>query len=63
MEKNWLKSYPAGVPSEINPDQYTSLVEMFEETVGKYGDKIIFSAVLEAQAVERVLEALDIRAQ
>ncbi|MEN9457079.1 MAG: long-chain-fatty-acid--CoA ligase [Neisseriaceae bacterium] len=42
MEKNWLKSYPAGVPSEINPDQYTSLVEMFEETVGKYGDKTAF---------------------
>ncbi|MFO1380369.1 MAG: AMP-binding protein [Chitinivorax sp.] len=42
MENIWQKSYPAGVPAEINPDQYSSLVEMFEETVGKYGDKPAF---------------------
>lgn len=42
MEKNWLKNYPAGVPTEVNPDQYNSLVDMFEETVGKFGDKAAF---------------------
>ncbi len=42
MEKNWLKSYPAGVPADINPDQYNSLVEMFEETVSKFGDRTAF---------------------
>lgn len=30
VEKIWLKSYPPGVPAEINPDAYQSLVEVFE---------------------------------
>ena len=30
VEKVWLKRYPEGVPAEINPDQYSSLVDMFE---------------------------------
>ena len=29
MEKVWLKRYPSGVPAEIDPDEYTSLVEVF----------------------------------
>jgi long-chain acyl-CoA synthetase len=32
MDKNWLKSYPKGVPAEINPAQYRSLVHMLEES-------------------------------
>ncbi len=32
MEKIWLKSYPKGIPSEINPDTYTSLIEVFLES-------------------------------
>jgi long-chain acyl-CoA synthetase len=36
MDKIWLKSYPAGVPAEINPDQYTSLVHLLEESFQKY---------------------------
>ena len=38
MEKFWLKRYPAGVPAEINPDIYGSLVEMFEASVAQFGD-------------------------
>jgi long-chain acyl-CoA synthetase len=30
VEKSWLKSYPPGVPAEINPDAYQSLVQIFE---------------------------------
>lgn len=30
MEKIWLKSYPNGIPAEINPDLHSSLVEIFE---------------------------------
>lgn len=30
MEKIWLKNYPKGVPAEINPDAYQSLVEIFD---------------------------------
>lgn len=36
MEKIWLKAYPAGVPSEINPDQYASLKAVFEESCTRY---------------------------
>lgn len=32
MEKIWLKSYPPGVPAEINADAYTSVVEVFEKS-------------------------------
>jgi len=34
----WFKSYPAGVPHEINPDQYSSLVDMLEESFRKFSD-------------------------
>jgi long-chain acyl-CoA synthetase len=39
MEKFWLKSYPPGVPSEINPDQYTSLVQLLEESFTKFASR------------------------
>ena len=43
MEKIWLeKSYPPGVPSEINPDKYSSLIEMFNKYTQRYHDKVAF---------------------
>ncbi|KLV11282.1 long-chain-fatty-acid--CoA ligase FadD [Photobacterium ganghwense] len=42
MDKVWLNRYPADVPAEINPDQYPSLVEMFEQSVQKYADQTAF---------------------
>ncbi|MES2076391.1 MAG: long-chain-fatty-acid--CoA ligase [Pseudomonadota bacterium] len=39
MEKIWLKSYPPGVPAEIDPDQYRSLVQLMEESFHKYADR------------------------
>ncbi|HEX8787627.1 MAG TPA: AMP-binding protein, partial [Telluria sp.] len=36
MDKIWLKSYPPGVPAEINPDEYGSLVQLLEESFQKY---------------------------
>lgn len=36
MEKIWLKNYQAGVPAEIDPTQYGSLNEMFDEACTKY---------------------------
>jgi len=36
MDKIWLKSYPPGVPAEIDPDQYGSLVQLLEESFQKY---------------------------
>ena len=56
MDKIWLKSYPPGVPAEINPDQYTSLVHMLDESFQKYAqnnayvcmDKFLTYAELDA---------------
>ena len=43
MGKIWLeKSYPPGVPFEINPDKYASLVEMFNKYVNKYAQRTAF---------------------
>lgn len=42
MERIWQQRYPKGVPNEIDPDHYTSLVEIFDEAVGKYKDKVAY---------------------
>src|SRR5215475_14247894 len=42
MERIWLKQYPAGVPSEIDVTQYSSLVELLEESFAKYADRKAF---------------------
>ncbi|WP_290368677.1 long-chain-fatty-acid--CoA ligase FadD [Vibrio stylophorae] len=39
MDKVWLKRYPADVPAEINPEQYSSLVHLFETAVAKFADQ------------------------
>lgn len=38
MEKIWLKNYPQGAPQTINVEEYTSLVEMFEQAVLRHPD-------------------------
>ncbi|MEI4552053.1 long-chain-fatty-acid--CoA ligase FadD [Pseudoalteromonas spongiae] len=38
MEKIWLKRYPAGVPAEIDPQHYDSLLELFEKSFQDYAD-------------------------
>jgi len=35
MEKTWLKQYPAGVPEQIDIDQYASLTALIEEAFKK----------------------------
>ena len=43
MEKVWLeKSYPPGVPYEIDADKYASLTEMFNKYTKNYSDKTAF---------------------
>ena len=39
MEKIWLKSYPEGVPSEIDYTQYRSLVHLLEESFRKFASR------------------------
>ena len=42
MDKIWLKSYPPGVPAEIDLEEFASVGELFERSCGKYGDRGAF---------------------
>lgn len=43
VEKIWLeKSYPPGVPHDIDPDKYASIVDMFNKYVRIYADRAAF---------------------
>src|ERR1700761_6556514 len=42
MERIWLKQYPAGVPADIDVTQYSSLVELLEESFAKFRDRKAF---------------------
>jgi long-chain acyl-CoA synthetase len=42
MEKIWLKSYPKGVPAEIDPASYGSLTELVEQSFAQYADGTAF---------------------
>jgi long-chain acyl-CoA synthetase len=41
-QKIWHQHYPKGVPTEINPDSYPSILAAFEDSCAKYGDKVAF---------------------
>jgi long-chain acyl-CoA synthetase len=43
LERPWLASYPAGVPHEINPDEYPSIVSVLQSSLEKYRDRPAFS--------------------
>ncbi|MFP3890485.1 AMP-binding protein [uncultured Ralstonia sp.] len=44
-DRLWLKSYPDGVPADINPDRYHSLAEVFRESVEKYRNRSAYVSV------------------
>ena len=41
-QRPWLPNYPQGIPANINPDQYATLVAMLEETFDKYRKQVAF---------------------
>jgi long-chain acyl-CoA synthetase len=45
VEKIWLKSYPKGIPAEIDVNEYQSVRELFEESVGKYAARPAFTCM------------------
>jgi long-chain acyl-CoA synthetase len=45
VEKIWLKSYPKGVPHEIDVREYESVVAVFEESVAKYAARPSFTCM------------------
>jgi long-chain acyl-CoA synthetase len=42
MEKIWLKSYPPGVPAEVDVDVVSSVGELFDASVRAHGDRRAF---------------------
>ena len=42
MERIWLKQYPEGVPADIDATQYSSLVDLLEESFAKFADRKAF---------------------
>ncbi|WP_293750960.1 long-chain-fatty-acid--CoA ligase FadD [uncultured Paraglaciecola sp.] len=42
MEKIWLKNYDPRVPAEIDPDRYSSIVDIFEQSIEKYAANISY---------------------
>ncbi|UJF19932.1 long-chain-fatty-acid--CoA ligase FadD [Vibrio sp. SS-MA-C1-2] len=56
MDKIWTDQYPAGVPAEIDPDCYSSLVEMFERSVQRYADQPAFINMGEVMTFRKLEE-------
>ena len=42
-DRIWLKSYPQGVPADIDPSQYPSLVALMEESFRQYATRTAYS--------------------
>ncbi len=42
MERIWLKSYPEGVPADINPTAYASIGDFFAASVERYRDRTAY---------------------
>lgn len=56
LEKIWLSRYPADVPAEIDPDRYSSLIEMFESSVKRYADRPAFVNMGEVMTFRKLEE-------
>ncbi len=41
----WLANYPKGVPHEINPEEYPSLIEFLEDSFQKYGSRVAYECM------------------
>jgi long-chain acyl-CoA synthetase len=57
MERIWLKSYPPGVPAEIDPSKCRTLKELVEHTCVEHADRVAFIQ-MGAQLTYRQLDEL-----
>ncbi len=44
-QRPWLQKYPSGIPANINPDEYSCLIDLFEDTFEKYRKQIAFTCM------------------
>ncbi|KHN56151.1 long-chain fatty acid--CoA ligase [Pectobacterium fontis] len=56
LEKIWLSRYPVDVPAEIDPDRYSSLIDMFENGVRRYADRPAFINMGEVMTFRKLEE-------
>ncbi len=42
MSAPWLDSYPEGVPAEIDPGEYRSIIEILEQSFSSHKDRAAF---------------------
>jgi long-chain acyl-CoA synthetase len=54
MDRPWLSRYPAGIPANINPDQYISLIAMVEEVFVKYKHSPAFTCMGKTLTFEQI---------
>src|SRR5690606_1973761 len=57
MQASVLNNYPAGVPHEVHPEQYRSLVQLFEESFQRHAERP-FSVCMERWMSYGELDAL-----
>src|SRR5688572_23360210 len=57
MEKIWLKSYPPGVPAEIDPSAFDSLNTLVDESFRQFADRVAYVQMGKA-VTYRQLDAL-----
>jgi long-chain acyl-CoA synthetase len=57
MDKIWLKSYPPGVPAEIDPSQLSSLTELVEKTCAEHADRVAY-VQMDAELTYRQVDEL-----
>ncbi|WP_133500086.1 long-chain fatty acid--CoA ligase [Cognatilysobacter terrigena] len=45
QDRPWLASYPAGVPAEVDVDEYPSIVSVLQSAIAKYRERPAFSSL------------------
>ncbi len=54
MNKIWLKSYMAGIPAEIDVDEFSSLRDLFEKSVGNFSAHVAYISMGKALTYEEL---------
>src|SRR5690348_3740586 len=56
MNRYWLKSYPPGVPAEIDPARLTSLADLLRQACSSYRDRTAFEQMGRSMTFARLDE-------
>ncbi len=59
MSCAWQKHYPKGIPTEINPSQYSSIVQIIEESTKRFADKPAYTNMGESLTFDRIAKMSD----